>query len=329
MRFHLAGRRLTRQSHTRTACITPSFSTREGGFFMPQISLSDAYELFKLDMKARRCEQSTLEFYEWFLGQFLTWCDQQNITQIGAISSTHIKQFIVSLQERELSDYTQKACASAVRAFLNYCVRDELLTESPFKKIKMPVVDEDLLPALTPDEVKQVWKACRTPLERTIVLVLLDSGVRAAELLSLNGGDISLDTGEIKVRKGKGKRGRTTYIGAKALKQVRKYYIVRGIPGPDEAVFLARDGSGKRFCRSSLFKTIKRIGKRAGVEHCTCHAFRRTFCLESLRSGMDIFHLARLSGHKNLDVLKRYLDLVKADLRAAQEKHGVVSKLID
>lgn len=43
---------------------------------------------------------------------------------------------------------------------------------------------------------------------------------------------------------------------------------------------------------------------------------------------MDVFTLAKLTGHKNLEVLKRYLNLVNADLRAAQAKHGVVSNLL-
>lgn len=295
---------------------------------MPQISIKDAYSLFELDMKARRCEQSTLEFYDWFLGQFLTWCDVQGVIYVNDITATHIKLFIVSLQDRKLSDYTQRACASAVRAFLNYCVRDELIEQTPFRKIKMPEVDDDLLPAFSQDEVKAIWKACKTPLERAIVLVLLDSGVRAAELLALNGGDIDLATGEIKVRKGKGKKGRVTYIGAKALKQLRRYYITRGVPGDSEPVFLARDDSNGRLSRSALFKMVRRLGVRSGVKHCTCHSFRRTFCLESLRSGMDIFTLARMTGHKNLDVLKRYLNLVNADLKSAQERHGVVNKLL-
>lgn len=295
---------------------------------MPQISIKDAYELFKLDMKARRCEQSTLEFYDWFLGQFLTWVDVNTIATVQDITSTHIKLFIVSLQDRGLSDHTQRACASAVRAFLNYCVRDELLTQTPFRNVKMPTVDDDLLPAFSADELKAVWKACKTPLERTVVLVLLDSGLRAAELLALNGRDIDLATGEVKVRKGKGKKGRITYIGAKTLKQLRRYYITRGSPDDVEPVFLARSGSAGRLGRSALFKMIRRLGVRADVAHCTCHTFRRTFCLESLRSGMDVFTLAKLTGHKNLEVLKRYLNLVSADLQAAQAKHGVVSNFL-
>lgn len=296
---------------------------------MPQISLTDAFDLHQLDLKARRCEQSTLNCHRWYLLPFIAWCNDQGVTLIHELTATHIKTYLVSLQERNLTGYTQKGVASSIRALLNFCVRDEILVQSPFRKIRMPEVDEELLPALTPDEIQRLWKAAKAPIERVAMLVLLDSGLRAAEMLALNGGDIDHATGEIRVRRGKGKRGRTTYIGARALKELRRYYITRGTPSADEPVFIARDGGKRRLSRSALFKSIHRLAKRADVENCTCHAFRRTFCLESLRSGMDIFHLARLSGHKNLDVLKRYLDLVKADLKAAQEKHGVVSRLLD
>ena len=42
---------------------------------------------------------------------------------------------------------------------------------------------------------------------------------------------------------------------------------------------------------------------------------------------MSIYHLQRLMGHADIDVLKQYLDLVESDAKAAHEKYGVVDNL--
>jgi integrase len=85
----------------------------------------------------------------------------------------------------ELADYTQRAAASTVRAWLKFCERDELIERAP--KVTMPDVDEDILPAFSEADIKKLWAATKTPLERTVMLFLLDTGVRAFELLALNG----------------------------------------------------------------------------------------------------------------------------------------------
>jgi integrase/recombinase XerD len=72
---------------------------------------------------------------------------------------------------------------------------------------------------------------------------------------------------------------------------------------------------------------LKRLGKRAGVEHCHPHTFRRTFALWSLRAGMSIYHLQRLMGHADITVLRQYLDLVTEDVQAAHQAAGIVDKL--
>lgn len=67
--------------------------------------------------------------------------------------------------------------------------------------------------------------------------------------------------------------------------------------------------------------------RRRGV-HFSAHALRRTFAINSLRNGMDIYTLARLMGHSDITVLRAYLPFVTADLQAAQEKFGVVDNLL-
>jgi integrase len=78
---------------------------------------------------------------------------------------------------------------SLKKAFLNYCVRDELIEVSPMKKVKMPKVEKKVLSAIDPADIQKILKACKYERDKAICLFLLDSGVRARELLALNVGD--------------------------------------------------------------------------------------------------------------------------------------------
>ena len=66
---------------------------------------------------------------------------------------------------------------------------------------------------------------------------------------------------------------------------------------------------------------------RALHVRCHPHTLRRTFALWSLRNGMSMFHLQRLMGHADIAMLRRYLDLLHADLQTAHAEHGVVDHM--
>src|SRR5205085_2510187 len=125
----------------------------------------------------------------------------------------HIRAYLVSLQRRGLKDNSQHAAAGAIRAWLNFLVREELLIESPMRKVGMPRRGHHILPALARDDVKKLLDACLTARDKAIVLSLLDSGCRAAEFVALNVGDVDIKSGAITIHEGKGRKDRTTFLG--------------------------------------------------------------------------------------------------------------------
>ncbi len=289
----------------------------------PSIALTDAYELFMLDNQARRFTPPTLTFYRSRLGHFITWCNTRAVHTLSDITPAIIRAHLVSLQKRELSDYSQHAAARAIRAFLNFCVREELLAESPMKKVSMPKVDKKILPSFSLGEVKKLLQTCVNERDEAIVLFLLDTGLRASEFIKLNGEDINTSTGEVIVHQGKGGKDRTVFLGVKARKKLLRYYIEFKRPAAKQPVWCNLN-TGERLTTSGLFQLLRRLGEQAGVENCTAHTFRRTFALWCLRAGMDVYSLQRLMGHADLTTLLRYLGLTKEDLQRAHNEHGAV-----
>lgn len=294
---------------------------------MPEIGTSQALRDFMLYNRAARLARKTLRFYEGQLKPFVIWCDALDVGHVSAITPSLIRGYLVSLEDRGLRDNSIHAAARAIRAWLNFCVREEYIQASPMDKVAMPRVSRKILPSLSEENITCLLAACNSARDNAIVLVLLDTGLRASELVNLDGKDVDLDFGEIHVRQGKGSKDRTVFLGSEARRALRDYYVERGEPEENHPVWISQTRH-QRLTASGLHQLLKRLGEQAGVDDCAPHTMRRTFALWCLRNGMDIFRLARLMGHTDISVLRRYLYLLKDDLRAAHAQYGVVDKLL-
>ena len=191
----------------------------------------------------------------------------------------------------------------------------------------MPRLPKGIPPAFSEEDVNQLIATCTITRDRAVVLFLLDTGCRAAEFVALNIEDVDLVGGTVHIRQGKGKRERTTYIGDGARNSLEECLDQRNNPEPADPLWvsMARD---TRLTDSGLRQMLRRLGKRASVDHCHPHTFRRTFALWSLRAGMNIYALQRIMGHSDLTVLRRYLALTEQDLQTAHRRFGAVDNML-
>lgn len=292
------------------------------------IKLADAYAIFLIDRKVRGFTPTTLRYYEQKLGAFVTWADNSAGRTMAQIDAPIIRSYLVSLQERGLKSGTIIGATRALRAFFSFAVAEGMIRTSPMTTIPNPKTARRILPALSPDDVRKLLIAAREVRDRAIILFLLDTGLRAAELAKLDGGDIDLRSGAVRVREGKGRKDRMVYLGSGSRRALLSYYNADGWPDADEAVFRATR-TGKRLKDSGVRQMLDWTAAAAGVTaECTPHTFRRTFALECLRGGMNIHALARLMGHADIQVLRHYLALVESDLKAAHETAGPVDRFL-
>lgn len=75
---------------------------------------------------------------------------------------------------------------------------------------------------LTAEKLQQIARACNMR-DKAIVLFMADSGLRRAETVNLNWGDVDMQSGLVRVRQGKGKKDRSAVIGATARRALLAY----------------------------------------------------------------------------------------------------------
>lgn len=297
--------------------------------------LDSSYHAFILSRQAMRCTPKTLAHYTYTLSAFIDWLKAQGVRDVADITPTHVRAYLVHLQTRGLKDTTQHAHARGIRTWLNWLVAEGDLDASPMRKVAMPRLEKRIPPPFTPEEVQALLAACdrKTVLgarNYALCLVLLDSGLRASEVVSLKVGDIDPRTGLATVM-GKGRKMRQVVLGAKARGAILKMLGHRPEVRQGDPLWLAYNNRGEpvgRLTTHGLQVTLRRLGRKAGVVPCGPHRFRRTFALWCLRNGMDIETLRLLMGHSSLAVLQRYLALAGEDLQRAHAAHSPVDRLM-
>jgi len=153
----------------------------------------------------------------------------------------------------------------------------------------------------------------------TTILILLDTGLRANELVGLTLNEVNLEDGIVKVY-GKGAKERIVPIGARVQRAIWKYFQHHR-PEPANPLcnnlFLTKNGEPITVNR--LETIIEYHGKKAQVKGCRCspHSLRHTFVISYLRDGGNVFSLQRILGHSTLDMVRNYIALTQSDLQAA------------
>lgn len=189
------------------------------------------------------------------------------------------------------------------------------------KRIHVPQPEDKAIEPFTRDQVKalldatkysQPWErlpatATRIPKrrrlrDRAILLILLDTGIRASELCGLTIADVDIAAGTAKVcskgrlNAGQGKE-RFVRFSASTGKAIWSYLAERDVLDRNDksgSLFVTREN--RILDRRVLAKHIKRLGRRADIERCHAHRFRHTFAINYLRNGGDIFTLQALLG---------------------------------
>jgi integrase/recombinase XerD len=277
-------------------------------------------EGFLIDRKAQNMSAGTVIFYRQKLCKFAAFCESLAITQITEITPTTLREYLLFLEQKGHNPGGIHAHFRTLRAFLNWweieCEPSDW--RNPIKKVKAPKVGIDPLEPVDFNSIKAILDACDQTTftgtrDKALILVLLDTGSRAGELLRLNVDDIDLVSGAVLIREGKGHKPRMVYVGKKTRHAIRAYLKQRQCD--HTALWITIDS--ERLTYWGLRQMIRRRAAKAGIPEPSLHSFRRAFAINMLRAGVDVFSLQKLMGHSDLQVLRRYLAQTTEDIARA------------
>jgi integrase/recombinase XerD len=155
-------------------------------------------------------------------------------------------------------------------------------------------------------------------------MFMADSGTRRQETINLNWGDVDIQSGLVRVARGKGGKARSVVIGATTRRALLKYR--RTVPDHTEDAPLFQAKGGGRFTGKGFREIFVRLSKRSGIQ-VNAHSLRRTWAILCLRAGMDVLNLQALGGWADLTMVKHYAQIVDDDLLQAHKKSSPIDYL--
>jgi integrase/recombinase XerD len=191
---------------------------------------------------------------------------------------------------------------------------------------KTPMLVKD---ALTTDDARRLIDAAKADKrngmrDTAIILFLLDTGCRAAEVVGLKNADILWAQRMAKVY-GKGDKERVVFFSAETMRAMKKY-AMRDRRAECDRFFQTEEG--RSLTPSGLLHVTKRVGQRAQVTNVHPHRFRHTFALTFLRQGGNVLALQRLLGHTTLAMTQRHVAMVSDDLAREHSEHSPVMAML-
>jgi len=236
----------------------------------------------------------------------------------------------VPTQDRPLTPGYVDNCLRAVRGFFNWLEAEGYINDNPVARIKLPKLPRKLIRALSQQEVCHLLAVVdpRSPTglrDQAIILLFLDTGLRLSELTGLCLTDLHLEEQYLIVM-GKGVKERQVPFGLKVRDVLRRYIEERINPVNEGANHVFLTQSGRPIRDDRVQKMLAFYGQKAGVR-VHPHLLRHTFAKNFFANGGDPFTLQRILGHSTLEMTRRYVSLLMADVQKVHAKASPVDNL--
>lgn len=259
-----------------------------------------------LDAKiAAGLSPATIRAYRQRLAFFTAWCGDRPLTR------PTLRAYLAHLQQQPSLTATSRASYFRdVSVFCSWLVDERILDASPAYKLA-PKVPKRMPASYRPEQVIRLLTVCDVR-DRALLVMLLDTGLRASEICSLRRSDIDWSSGEFRVV-GKGNKERTGWLHAYTLELLREYLDTRSDGHP--AIWMGRKGP---LTPNGIHQLIERRAESAGIRgdvRRLVHSFRATFAKNYLRAGGDLESLRRLLGHEDIAMSAHYAQLADDELR--------------
>ncbi|MGB9763014.1 MAG: tyrosine-type recombinase/integrase [Minisyncoccia bacterium] len=278
--------------------------------------------------------------YTRFINKFEKWLKDNGYEKLlpHELNTNHIYQYRVFLSKTYNKNTKEPLKRSSInyylitlRNFLTYFADRDIVALPPEKVKLFPEKKEKNIKFLTLDQIKDLLNAPDTKSiiglrDKAILETLFSTGLRVAELVSLNRNQIKFnninENLEINII-GKGNRIRPVYFSSRALKAIKEYLDRRN--DEEEALFINFKGpksQNHRLTTRSVENIVKKYVNKAGISiPASPHTLRHSFATDLLTQGVDLRTVQEFLGHKNIATTQIYTHITNKRLKDIHEKY--------
>ena len=247
-------------------------------------------ENFCIWLQEQKKSVNTIKTYKRELEIYQEWL-QENGRGLDLLKKVDIQSYIYYLESQKKSITTIDKTAGVIRTFAKYLGKPELTFGLDIK----PVEKNNDIETLSTKEYNELLGKVKEDdnlRNTTIVYVLLHTGIRISELCSLNRSHIDLESHELTVDKNEDTRV------IPLSNEAREYLSLYLNSHSYQAIFVSN--IGERLSERAVQYMLKKY-------NVTPQILRYTFCQRLIDNKVDVGTVARLAGHRDINVTKKYI----------------------
>lgn len=257
----------------------------------------------------RQLSPHTIDATRRDLRRLMTQLEKTDDAERFNVDTHRIRAFVAALNQEGMSGRTIARILSSVRGFFEHLVAAGTLDANPAAGVRAPKMVRRLPKALDPDQTAQLLDASptRSAIERRDVAMaelLYGSGLRLAELIDANIGDVDFQAKLIRVT-GKGQRDRIVPLSEQSMTSLKAWLATRQATPSTAPLFTGRGEAriSPRTVQTRLKKMANTSILNDGVHP---HMLRHSFASHVLESSGDLRAVQELLGHVNLSTTQIY-----------------------
>ena len=302
------------------------------------LELTSLMERFEVHNRSDGKSDRTVEWYNGVLDLFMSWLRAEGMsTCLDDLGEDEVRSFILHLQGRpglwgQASSHTVNNRVRALRAFFNWLYKQGYTECHRLQNLKVPKVRQKEIETLTDEEIERIFATMnpRTVLgarNMAIYSLMLDTGLRLSEVVTLKCKDAHLDKRYVKVL-GKGDKERIVAFGAncqRALANYANHYRFENEGQVTDAFFLCIDG--RCLTPDALRSLTERLSKAAGIPRLHPHLMRHTYATRFLLNGGNVFLLQQSLGHTTLAMVQNYVHIANRTAAQVSQEFSPLDRL--
>lgn len=246
-----------------------------------------------------------------------------------------IEDYIIELHKK-FKQKTIKRKIASVKAYYNYLEEREIISENPFRKIKVKFKEAMILPRIIPrEEIELLLNYMYAQEDQSnrgaykywlrdiaVVETLFATGARVYEISNIRADSVNLNTGLIRIM-GKGGKERYIQIASSEILDILKKYYAQNTEEIRQSGFFFVNNRGCRYTEQSIRLMLKKYTKLAGIErNITPHMFRHSFATYLIEEGVDISCVQQILGHSSIKTTQIYIHVAaKKQAEILRELH--------
>lgn len=261
--------------------------------------------------RERNASPNTIRAYAEDLAQLADYLGRELGREARPEDADHllIRGFLAELHRRGLKKSSSARKLAGLRTFFRWLCREGRLETNPARTLATPRREKRIPSVLDEAQVASLLEVPGEGLEpvraRAVLELLYATGIRSAELVGLDVGEVDLGARMVRVL-GKGRKERVVLFGVRAREALSRWLAERALLRPrTDALFLNARG-GRLSDRSVRSLVARRVKQVALARRCSPHTLRHSFATHLLTRGADLRAIQELLGHASLSTTQRY-----------------------